>query len=341
MPTRTLDVAVVQAGELTEDITANITGLAGLIRAAATGGAGVPDLVVLPELITTPYFCTGHDIGRTGWAEPIPGPATTVFATLAAELGCAIAFGMFERAPDDRTHNAVVLIDRSGRVADWRTPDGGTVPAYRKLSLPANKVSGIDIDEKYHFAPGQTPVTTDLLGTRFGCVVCYDRTFPEYWAVARGLGAEVVLAIVSSLGSREDLFLAELRTRAMESQVWIVAANRAGPETLDGVTVDYFGRSCVIAPDGAIVAEAPAHVADEILRVRLDLDAVPAVRAAFPLARDRRPDVLRLLADLSSGVVRPTGVPRPVPGAPAPPDPIGSTSAAREVSQAGSAVARK
>ncbi len=109
------------------------------------------------------------------------------------------------------------------------------MPAYRKLSLPASKVSGIDIDEKYHFAPGPAPATADLLGTRFGCVICYDRTFPpEYWAVARALGAEVMLAVVSSLGSREDLFLAELQTRALESQTWVIAANRAGPETLNG-----------------------------------------------------------------------------------------------------------
>ena len=215
------------------------------------------------------------------------------------------------RTAHDVTHNSVVLIDPAGEVVTWRTPDGGAVPAYRKLSLPASKVGGVDIDEKYHFAPGQAPATADLFGTRFGCVICYDRTFPENWAVAHALGAEVMLAIVSSLGTREDLFLAELQTRALESQMWIVAANRAGPETLNGVTVDYFGLSCVIAPNGEIVAQAPAHRAGETLRFTLDLDAVPAVRAAFPLARDRRPDVLRLLADLTAGTVRPAPLPRP------------------------------
>ncbi|MBS9373060.1 carbon-nitrogen hydrolase family protein [Rhodococcus sp. B50] len=313
MTSRTLDIAIVQAGELTEDLLGNLAGLAALVRAAAApdGDGTTPDLVVLPELITTPYFCTSHEVDRTSWAETIPGDATDLFGALARELGCAIAFGVFERTAHDVTHNSVVMIDATGEILSWRTPDGGTLPAYRKLSLPASKVGNVDIDEKYHFAPGQAPATVDAFGTRFGCVICYDRTFPENWAVARALGAEVMLAIVSSLGTREDLFLAELQTRALESQMWIVAANRAGPETLNSVTVDYFGLSCVIAPNGVIVAQAPAHRAGETLRVILDLDAVPTQRAAFPLARDRRPDVLRLLADLTAGTVRPAPLPRP------------------------------
>ncbi|UYP20247.1 carbon-nitrogen hydrolase family protein [Rhodococcus sp. Z13] len=312
MSSRTLDVAIVQAGELTEDLLGNLATLADLVRTAAAPGddGTTPDLVVLPELITTPYFCTSHEVDRTSWARTIPGDATNLFGDLARELGCAVVFGMFERTAHDVTHNSVVFVDPTGEVLSWRTPDGGALPAYRKLSLPASKVGDVDIDEKYHFAPGQAPATVDAFGTRFGCVICYDRTFPENWAVARALGAEVMLAIVSSLGTREDLFLAELQTRALESQMWIVAANRGGPETLNGVTVDYFGLSCVIAPDGAIVAQAPAHKSGETLRLTLDLDAVPAQRAAFPLTRDRRPDVLRLLADLTAGTVRPAPLPR-------------------------------
>lgn len=311
---RTLDVAIVQAGELTENLLGNLVRLADLIRtAAAPDMHGVTtELVVLPELVTTPYFCTSHDVDRTPWAQTIPGEVTAYFGELARELGCAIAYGMYERTAHDVTHNSVVLIDASGEIVTWRNCDGGGVPAYRKLSLPASKVGGIDIDEKYHFAPGQAPVTADLLGTRFGSVICYDRTFPENWAVARALGAEVMLVVVSSLGTRKDLFLAELQTRALESQMWIVAANRAGPETLNDVTVDYFGLSCVIAPNGEIVALAPAHEAGSTLRFALDLDLVPAVRSAFPLARDRRADVLSLLADLTAGIVRPQPLVRTV-----------------------------
>lgn len=299
---RPLTVAVVQAGRMTADLDDNLDRLEALVRAAAAPESGpTPDLIVLPELITTPYFCTSHDYDRSDWAASIPGPTTSRFGTLARELGCAIAFGMYERTSHDVFHNSVVVVDSTGETVPWSTAEGAPVAAYRKLSIPANWVGDVDIDEKYFFAPGQAPVVLDILGTRIGCVICYDRSFPEYWAVARALGAEVVLAVVSSLGTREDLFVAELQTRAMESQTWVLAANRGGVEELDGTTVSYFGRSAVIDPTGKVVATARPHEAGDIVRFTIDLTKVPATRSAFPLARDRRSDVMTLLARLTAG----------------------------------------
>ncbi len=65
-----LDIAVVQIGELTEDVDHNLDRLVDAVEAATEGD--VPDLVVLPELITAPYFCTSHDTDRTGWTQTIP-----------------------------------------------------------------------------------------------------------------------------------------------------------------------------------------------------------------------------------------------------------------------------
>jgi beta-ureidopropionase len=213
---RTLNVAVVQAGQLTEDIDHNRAQLGDLIpRTVAESGA---DLIVMPELITTPYFCTSHEIDRRSWAEPIPGPSTDFFGGIARQLDAAIAFGMYEVAGQQVGYNSVVIVGADGEVVPWQTPDGGTQPAYRKLSLPACWADGVDIDEKYWFAPGGSPAFVDLFGTRLAAVACYDRTFPEYWAVARALGAEVILVIASSLGTRADLFLGELQTRALEAR---------------------------------------------------------------------------------------------------------------------------
>jgi beta-ureidopropionase len=255
----------------------------------------------MPELITTPYFCTSHEIDRRSWAEPIPGPSTDFFGEIARQLDAAIAFGMYEVAGQQVGYNSVVIVGADGEVVPWQTPDGGTQPAYRKLSLPACWADGVDIDEKYWFAPGGSPAFVDLFGTRLAAVACYDRTFPEYWAVARALGAEVILVIASSLGLRADLFLGELQTRALEAQTWVVAANRAGVEVLGGAAVDYFGLSCVIRPGGEIVAQAPAHRAGVAITASMDLDAVSAFRRRLPLARDKRDDVFQILAALVSG----------------------------------------
>ena len=306
-PGRRLRVGVVQAGGMTEDLDANLDVLTDLVREAARGGGGPVDLVVLPELITTPYFCSAEATGidRSGWAQPLPGPTTDRLGSLARELGVAIVVGLYERTPEGVFHNSVIALDRDGSLTPWTTPDGGGAPAYRKMSIPRSTLGATSVDEKAFFTPGPEPVVLDLLGIRFGCVICYDRSFPEYWATARALGAEVVLAIVSSLATREELFLAELRTRALESQVFVVAANRAGPETVAGATVSYFGLSAVIAPGGELLAEAPAHRTGSVLQADLDLDRVAATRTSFPLDADRRPEVLDLLADLVAGRTTP------------------------------------
>ncbi|PRY17473.1 carbon-nitrogen hydrolase family protein [Kineococcus rhizosphaerae] len=296
-----LRAAVVQAGECTEDRGKNLDVLEGLVRAAARpADAPAPDLVLLPELITTPYFCTSRAADRSGWAQELPGPTTERFSALAAELGVAIVWGMYERTAADVLHNSAVAVDASGRLLAWTDADGNPRPAYRKLSLPANHVGGVDVDEKFFFTPGQSPVVLDLLGVRFAAVICYDRSFPEHWALARAMGADVVLAVVSSLGNREELFTTELQVRAMESQVFVLAANRAGVEHLNGTSVSYFGRSCAVDPTGAVLAQAPAHEAGHVLQVDLDLDLVRSTRARFPLLRDRRPDVVDLLARLTA-----------------------------------------
>lgn len=293
----TLRAAIVQAGECTEDLAGNLERLEALVREAA---AGNPDLVLLPELITTPYFCTSRAADRSDWAQELPGPTTQRFSALAAELGVAIVWGMYERSGADVLYNSAVAVGRDGELLRWKDADGCDRPAYRKLSLPANHVGGVDVDEKFFFSPGQSPVVLDLLGVRFACVICYDRSFPEHWALARAMGADVVLAVVSSLGNREELFATELQVRAMESQVFVLAANRAGTEHLNGSTVSYFGRSCAVDPTGALLAQAPAHEAGHVLHVELDLDAVRRTRASFPLLRDRRSDVVDLLARLTA-----------------------------------------
>jgi len=292
-----LKAAIVQAGESTEDLAKNLEVLEALVREAAQGK---PDLVLLPELITTPYFCTSRAADRSGWAEELPGPTTQRFSALAAELGVAIVWGMYERSSSDVLYNSAVAVDATGRLVRWNDADGNEKPAYRKLSLPANHVGGVDVDEKFFFSPGQAPVTFDLFGVRFACVICYDRSFPEHWALARAMGADVVLAVVSSLGNREELFATELQVRAMESQVFVLAANRAGVEHLNGNTVSYFGRSCAVDPTGALLVQAPAHEAGHVLQVDLDIDAVRATRSFFPLLRDRRTDVVDLLARLTA-----------------------------------------
>jgi len=290
---RALNVAVVQSGGCSTD---NAVALAELLALFEKAAGPEVDVVVFPELCTTPYFGGTTDDAYKAWAQAVPGPATSAFSDAARRLNTGVIFGLYERADGGALYNSAVVIDATGAIVPGTNLAGDSVLTYRKSSIPKSQLADIAINEKYFFEPGTGTVVFDVFGTRIACVICYDRSFPEYWLAARTAGAEVVVALVSSLGEREALFIQELQVRAMETQLWVVAANRAGAETLGPSTSSYFGLSCVVSPDGTVVASAPAHRNPEFLAAVLDIGEVAAVRESFPLNRDRRADVFHYLA---------------------------------------------
>lgn len=283
------NIAIVQSGGLTGNRLQDLASLLSLYRRAAQPGT---DLVVFPELATTPYFGSTGNADYRQWAETVDGPTVTAFSDSARELGVPVVLGFYELREDGQRYNSAVALDATGEVIHGRDLEGRDVATYRKTSIPQSLVGQTPVDEKYFFTPGDGPALFHIAGMRISFLICYDRSFPEYWLGARALGADVVIPLVSSLGSREQLFLTELQTRAMETQTWVIAANRGGEETLDGQTTSYFGLSCVVTPAGELVSNLPAHRADEILRTTIDLSAVAEVRSAFPLGRDRVPGML-------------------------------------------------
>lgn len=290
-----LRVTVVQSGSCSEDPAANIAKLLATFREEAGRGA---DLVLFPELATAPYFCaTSQDERFWNWAEPIPGPTTDAFAKVAAETGTAVCFGMYERTPEGVFYNSAPIIDASGEFIPGRLPDGTKQTAFRKLAIPKVASPSLTTDEKHWYGPGAGPCIFELNGVRIAVLICYDRSFSEHWMAATHMGAEVIVVVVSSFGWRSELFIPELRIRGMESGCWVVAANRGGPEVVNGQTLTFFGQSCVIEPTGKVVALAPADEADHVIRATVDTALLPEARRLWPIQQDRRPEVFRFMYD--------------------------------------------
>jgi beta-ureidopropionase len=290
----TKKISIVQSGGLTGNRDADLAGLIDLFREAAVPGT---DLVVFPELCTTPYFGATDNDTYKAWAEPVDGPSVRLFAQSAKDLGTAVILGFYELGPDGEHYNSAVVIEADGSIVTGVDLDGEPVRTYRKTSIPKGLVADVPVNEKYFFAEGQGPALFEVAGMRIACLICYDRTFPEYWLGSLALGADVVVPLVSSLGTREKLFQQELQIRAMETQTWVLAANRGGEETVDGTTISYFGLSCVVDPRGELIAGLPAHTHGQILQATIDPAEVAAARSHFPLSRDRQPKLLLKVAD--------------------------------------------
>src|SRR6185437_16563220 len=84
------------------------------IRQAAAQGANI---VCLPELFRTQYFCQREDLRLFDLAEPIPGPSTERLATVARDLGIAIVASLFERRAAGLYHNTAVTLGSDGTIA--------------------------------------------------------------------------------------------------------------------------------------------------------------------------------------------------------------------------------
>src|SRR3990172_6937838 len=107
------------------------------VEEAARAGAQV---VCLPELFRSRYFCQREDAALFDLAEPIPGPTTKTLAKLAKKLKVVLIAPLFERRAAGIYHNSAAIIDASGEM----------VGLYRKMHIPVDP----SYYEKFYFTPG-------------------------------------------------------------------------------------------------------------------------------------------------------------------------------------------
>src|SRR3954468_22459441 len=81
------------------------------VREAAKAGAQV---ICLPELFRTQYFCQTEDHACFDLAEPIPGPTTEALARAAREAKAVVIGSIFERRAAGVYHNTAVVLDADG-----------------------------------------------------------------------------------------------------------------------------------------------------------------------------------------------------------------------------------
>src|SRR5262249_2592246 len=146
------------------------------VREAVGKGANI---VLLPELFETPYFCQDQSVDHFALSQPFEGNRLIAeFAALAGELSVVLPLSFFERA-HQAYFNALALID----------PDGRVFGRYRKSHIP----DGPGYQEKFYFHPGETGFAA--WSTRYakvGAAICWDQWFPEAARIMALRGADVL-----------------------------------------------------------------------------------------------------------------------------------------------------
>jgi N-carbamoylputrescine amidase len=255
------------------------------VREAAGLGA---EVVCLPEMYRTPYFCQREDHGNFTLAETVPGPSTETFSRAAREAGVAVVVPVFERRAPGVYHNSAAVVDRDGSLAGL----------YRKMHIPDDPL----YYEKFYFAPGDLGFRVFDVGPgRIGTLICWDQWYPEAARLTALQGASVLFyptaigwhpAEKAEHGAvQRSAWQTVQRAHAIANGVYIAVVNRVGhevpPEGGDGI--EFWGSSFLADPLGAVVAEASTD-REEILVGEVSLPRIDEVRTHWPFLRDRRID---------------------------------------------------
>ena len=279
----TLLVGLVQQS-CTANKVGNMEKLAQGIAHAAEQGA---ELVVLQELHNTLYFCQSEDTNLFDLAEPIPGPSTEFYGSLAKKHNIVLVTSLFERRAAGLYHNTAVVFERDGSIA-------GT---YRKMHIPDDPA----YYEKFYFTPGDLgfhPIQTSV--GRLGVQVCWDQWYPEGARLMALQGAELLIyptaiGYESSDTTQEqerqrEAWTTVQRGHAVANGLPVIAVNRTGhePDPTDQTNgITFWGSSFVCGPQGEFLHRSPINK-EEVVVVEIDLKRSENVRRWWPFLRDRR-----------------------------------------------------
>jgi omega-amidase len=223
----TLKVAAVQLRS-TFEVAANRDRILSFLERLAGQGVRV---AVFPECALTGY---DKDRIRAPDIELVPAAEEAIrLACRRLRIGAVI--GSIYRI-NGRTYNTAVVFDSHGNL----------VERYAKLMLAGEKWA----------TPGNHIALFELEGVPSTVIICHDERYPEFVRLPALAGARIVYYISHESGLREEHKLApyraQLMARAVENQVFIVAANAPANFDLTGS----HGQSRIINEDGNVVREA-------------------------------------------------------------------------------------
>ena len=245
-------------------------------------------IICLPELFRSQYFCQREDAALFDLAEPIPGPSTETFSKIARNKKVTIIVPIFERRAAGVYHNSMVVIDERGEMAGL----------YRKMHIPDDPA----YYEKFYFTPGDKGFQAiKTAHATIGPLICWDQWYPEAARLSALQGAEI-LVYPTAIGwhpsekleegaAQRDAWMTIQRSHAIANGVFVVSVNRVGREipSSGGDGIEFWGSSFVCDPFGVVLAQASSEK-EEVLVVDIDLERIEDVRRNWPFLRDRRID---------------------------------------------------
>lgn len=260
-------IAAVIQNKTNYDKKANITHALELIKRAADNGA---QLITLPEIFYYPYeLLSLRKIADTDQSTILR------LQNIASKWGIYLCTGSLAIKEKKNIRNTSFLIG----------PTGDILISYSKTHLFDVHFQNLHVKESVVFTPGENLALVHTPIGTIGLLICYDIRFPELSRTYTLKGAEILIVpaafnLVTGPAHWHILF----RTRAMENQVFLLAASQA---RVEGSPYTIYGHSLIVDPWGTIKEDA--GTAEKIIYSDLKSEDLINTRKRMPLLEQRLP----------------------------------------------------
>jgi omega-amidase len=224
------------------------------------------DLLIFPEMTLT-----GFSLNIEKNSED-RGDSNTItrFKKKSKESNMAIIFGMLIK-------DGEFFYNKSFFISD----NGSVIGEYAKIHTFSFAGEDALVNS------GSELVVVPYKGLNIGMSICYDLRFPELFS-ALGGKSDLIVNIANWPNKRFDHWVALLKSRAIENQIYIVGVNRTG---VDGNHLQYSESSLIHDANGrSITAQV---VGDNIKIYQIDKKNQEEFRKGFLTIKDRRVELYK------------------------------------------------
>lgn len=248
---RKAGILAIQVG-WTEDRDDNLRRALALIDEAMAAYDKV-DLICLPEMYyTNPTRKNLDTVGMPLW-----NPLTIALADYARKYHVNIMTGCFPWKSSQGLYNTCLCLDR----------DGAIVGQYSKTHL----FDAMEMKESDLVKAGDEICIVDFDFGRVGIAVCYEIRFPEYLRQICSQDVDLLCLPAAFYVPRADHWSVLTKAAALQNLTYLCAVNQ--------YSRFYIGKSCIVDPEGHVVAEA--EDGEGFVYGEVDLDRVEEMRETF------------------------------------------------------------
>ena len=260
-----MKISIAQIDVKVGDSKANLKKMAEYVQRASQEKA---DVVVFPEMSDTGYLMSVIVQKAEKWDSGI----VLQLQNLAKKYKIHIIAGLSEQS-DNKVFNAIASIDIQGKVS----------AKYHKTHL----VSVEPMVEHKHLSRGNELIVANVHNHLAGFMTCYEVRFPEIARCLTLAGATIIFLPAAFPQSRIQHWETLVAARAIENQVFVVAANRVGK---DGPGLEFGGTSMIVTPYGEIITHTSKNE-ETLVSADIDFGVIAEARAKMDLLKDRQPEL--------------------------------------------------